>query len=179
MAFIKGQKPYPHKEKCICPRCNPQKLREIGFQKGHMPICGFKKGQKGWNKGTKGIMKPNKTSFKKGHIAWFIKQNKPHPAIGQIKEGLKREKSPRWKGGITPYTQKLRNSERYKQWRETVYKRDNYTCQDCGDNKGGNLNAHHIIPFAECMEIDFEDMIFNIDNGITYCEECHGGIKNG
>ena len=25
-----------------------------------------------------------------------------------------------------------------------VYKRDNYTCQRCGDNKGGNLVAHHL-----------------------------------
>ena len=28
----------------------------------------FEKGQTSWNKGTKGIMKPNKTSFKKGNI---------------------------------------------------------------------------------------------------------------
>ena len=30
------------------------------FEKGHVPA----------NKGTKGIMKPNKTSFKKGHVHW-------------------------------------------------------------------------------------------------------------
>jgi len=29
----------------------------------------FKKGYIPWNKGTKGIMKPNRTSFKKGHLA--------------------------------------------------------------------------------------------------------------
>ena len=31
--------------------------------------CGFKKGQTPFNKGTKGLMKPNKTSFKKGQKA--------------------------------------------------------------------------------------------------------------
>lgn len=36
------------------------------FEKGHKPTHGFKKGHKTWNKETKGIMKPNKTSFKKG-----------------------------------------------------------------------------------------------------------------
>ena len=38
------------------------------FKKGDKPVCGFKKGRNPWNKGTKGIMKPNKTSFKKGSI---------------------------------------------------------------------------------------------------------------
>jgi len=33
------------------------------------------KGKKTWNKGTKGIMKPNKTSFKKGHVPKHAKPN--------------------------------------------------------------------------------------------------------
>jgi hypothetical protein len=51
------------------------------FQKGHIP---FNKGKKGlqvaWNKGTKGICKPNSGCFKKGHIP----NNKKIPEISNI-----------------------------------------------------------------------------------------------
>lgn len=56
----------------------------------------------------------------------------------------------------------------YTQWRTLVYERDNYTCQICGDNKGGNLNAHHLNSY----KWDKKNRT-NIDNGITLCEECH------
>ena len=56
----------------------------------------------------------------------------------------------------------------YKDWRESVYERDNYTCQKCGDNKGGNLNAHHIESYRSNPELRTE-----VANGITLCEDCH------
>lgn len=78
---------------------------------------------------------------------------------------------PRWKGGnercIRAY-----NTIGYKAWRKDVFERDNYTCQNCGDNKGHNLIAHHIIPFKECLEI-INGLEFDIDNGITFCKKCH------
>lgn len=56
----------------------------------------------------------------------------------------------------------------YNKWRERVYKRDNYTCQCCGDNEGGNLNAHHIFNYME-----HEELRTDISNGITFCDKCH------
>ena len=50
----------------------------------------FKKGETPWNKGTKGVMKENKTSFKKEDTPWCdgtkgkVKKNK-----GSFKEGYK------------------------------------------------------------------------------------------
>ena len=61
-----------------------------------------------------------------------------------------------------------RFSIEYKRWRFDVFSRDKFTCQKCGYNKGGNLNAHHIKTFAEYPELRFD-----INNGITYCEPCH------
>lgn len=61
-----------------------------------------------------------------------------------------------------------RRSNDYKRWRFDVFARDKFTCQKCFDNKGGNLNAHHIKPFA-----DYEELRFDISNGITLCESCH------
>lgn len=63
---------------------------------------------------------------------------------------------------------KIRNIDGYKEWRKAVYKRDNYTCQCCGDNIGGNLNAHHLDGYEWCIEKRID-----IDNGITLCEKCH------
>ena len=56
----------------------------------------------------------------------------------------------------------------YRTWRKSVYERDNYTCQCCGDSKGRNLNAHHIKNWADNPELRYD-----IDNGITLCSTCH------
>ena len=57
------------------------------------------------------------------------------------------------------------------QWREEVYKRDKFTCQCCGDNHGGNLNAHHLNGY----NFDKEHRT-DINNGITLCKTCHKGF---
>ena len=49
-----------------------------------------------------------------------------------------------------------------------MFTRDNYTCQVTGDNKGGNLVAHHLNGYNKYKELRFE-----VDNGITITEEVH------
>ena len=56
----------------------------------------------------------------------------------------------------------------YYEWRKQVYEKDNYTCQCCGDNKGGNLVAHHILNYSE-----HDNLKIDINNGITLCKNCH------
>ena len=81
------------------------------------------------------------------------------------------ENHPRWRGGVTPENVKIRSSIELRLWREAVFARDNWTCQKCGDNTGGNLNAHHIKPFAKYPELRVD-----INNGITLCVKCHKHI---
>jgi hypothetical protein len=91
----------------------------------------------------------------------------------QISQSVKKvvvrgEQHPNWKGGITPLNQAIRASAEYADWRTAVFERDHYTCQNCGDDSGGNLHAHHIKPFAFYPELRFD-----VSNGIALCEMCH------
>lgn len=76
-----------------------------------------------------------------------------------------------WKGGVTEIHHELRIYVLYKLWRKSVFTRDEFICQECGNKKGGNLNAHHILSFA-----NFPHLRLNIKNGITLCKECHKKI---
>lgn len=75
--------------------------------------------------------------------------------------------SPLWKGGITPINAKIRTGIEFRLWRESVFKRDDWTCQKCL-MKGGYLQAHHIINFSEFTDFRFVEV-----NGITLCKLHH------
>lgn len=93
-------------------------------------------------------------------------------AFKEFCRSRKGDKSATWKGGITPEHMKIRNSKELKEWRESVFKRDGYMCQDCLDiSKSGNtvyLHSHHLKYFSEFPELRFE-----VSNGITLCKICH------
>jgi 5-methylcytosine-specific restriction endonuclease McrA len=68
---------------------------------------------------------------------------------------------------ITTENRRARYKKVQEEWRQSVFARDDYTCQSCGD-RGGYIQAHHIIPFHH----DKQERT-NIDNGITLCKQCH------
>lgn len=78
------------------------------------------------------------------------------------------DKNPHWKGGITPESQTFYSSIEWDVLRKAVYKRDNWTCQECG-NTHCMVHAHHVVPLSEDW-----DLRLNIDNCITLCVHCHG-----
>lgn len=104
-----------------------------------------------------------------------------------INNSIKRRGSlnSRWKGGITLFNKQIRKTYEYRQWRSDVFTRDEFTCQECGDNSGGNLNAHHIkslsilLHYYEITTLEKAlkcEAIWNINNGITLCERCHNEV---
>lgn len=97
------------------------------------------------------------------------------------------DKNYRWKDGVTPLRKRIYKSYKTKIWRESIFERDKYACQWCGEK--GRLEAHHTpIEFAvlvdnlkvKTLETALADESFwNINNGITLCYECHKTTKKG
>ena len=134
------------------------------------------------------------------HSKW-LKENHPKPMLGRKhseetkakmslshkgkKQGyewrkkrgisLSGEKHPNWRGGSKVpkvLKNKIRKSIEYKDWRKSVFERDNYTCKKCGDRNGNGKNvyleADHIKSFAF-----FPELRFILENGQTLCKTCH------
>ena len=87
-----------------------------------------------------------------------------------------------WRNGKSTISHLIRSSIECEKWRQSVFEKDNYTCQKCGNKAGGNLNAHHKKSLSLIIEennllniIDSKGCkpLWDINNGITLCEECH------
>lgn len=119
---------------------------------------------------------------------------KLNPNFGKKHPGLnKGHFNARYLDGRTPLAIMIRSLENYKNWRTQIFKRDNYTCQEC-KQIGYKLEAHHIIPFTKLLSEflkeydqfspieDKETLIrlaikwksfWSINNGKTLCKTCH------
>lgn len=140
---------------------SPETRRKISFSlKGKIP----------WNKDLIG-RKNSKETRKKiskalmGHRGW-------NKGISAWNKGIKGampsgENHHNWKGGVTSVNKAIRESFEYEEWRKSVFERDLYTCQFCGE-VGGKLNADHIKRFSDYPELRLE-----VSNGRTLCEPCH------
>lgn len=69
-----------------------------------------------------------------------------------------------WKGSLHDKHIKLA----LKQWGQQIKNRDDYVCKKCGESDINLLEAHHIIPRQLRP-----DLIFDLNNGITLCLNCH------
>lgn len=81
------------------------------------------------------------------------------------------ENNPNWNNGNSRCYKMGYYSAEYKEWRKSVFTRDNYTCQKC--NAKFYITAHHIKSFSFFPELRYE-----INNGITLCEGCHSMTDN-
>lgn len=96
------------------------------------------------------------------------------------------EKNKLWRGGVTKLQKRIRKSLEYVQWRDYVFKRDDYTCQKCNVKSGVGANvilqADHVKPFSVIIRenniLTLEQAIacfelFDTSNGRTLCINCH------
>lgn len=170
-------------------------LSRSGVKKGHIPWNKGKKGvQKGWAKG-KEFSKETREKLRISHIGF-------HPSRitrEKLSEAHRGEKCNFWKGGIDKLSNKIRKNFKYNQWRFDIFTRDNYICQECGDDNGGNLEAHHKKAFAILLKEFLQEydqfslienketlvrlamkwkLLWDINNGKTLCEKCHEKTKS-
>ena len=113
----------------------------------------------------------------------------------KVSKAMSGDKHYNWQGGITPLGKAIRKLFEYNQWRHSIFVRDNFTCQKCGANKSGILEAHHTPKeFAEILAeflqeydqfspYDDKDTLvrlaikyepfWDVSNGETLCKKCH------
>ena len=134
-------------------KINPLPPSKEGWRKSTMAIKGTLEWKQNISKGRAGIVPniPNRDQWRKN--------------CGKGKMG---EKNPSWRGGVTHPTKLARQSAAYREWRLSVFKRDKFTCIKCGDSRGGNLEADHIKPFSQFLDLRYE-----VSNGRTLCKICH------
>jgi len=134
----------------IC--CSKFWRKQYAIKKGQNKFCSkdcYFKWQKGRNKSEAFRVKCKEARLRKAHLYTIDKKNRF------------------W-----------RNSNEYKEWRKSVFRRDNWTCKKCGARSKKNcyvrIEAHHIKPFAL-----FPELRFVIDNGVTLCKPCHDKEPKG
>ena len=129
------------------------------------------------------VSETKKRLFKEGNLFNPMKGKKhKEKSIRLMKKNragiCKGKESPHWKGGISTENDIIRGSAKYKEWRDKIFKRDNFICQNsnckfCCNKRGGNKIAHHIKSFSK-----YPKLRFDIDNGLTLCEKFHEKIKD-
>lgn len=171
--------------KCECG--NEKVINAVNVRNGQTKSCGCSRLGQVPNRGTRNLMrlaKVGKTQSKL-HIEKAKKaraesmKGRMHPLTGMASKlkGVKRPQfagtnSPCWKGGNSRGYKTGYYSSEYKEWRLSIFERDDFTCQDCG-KKGVYITAHHIKSFAH-----YPDLRFELDNGLTLCEPCHSRTDN-
>lgn len=180
---ISSYKGEPKIEK-ICPVCNkifyvrPCELdrkycTRNCMNKAPSPLKGRKSGRAYWT----GKIRPNisksqeghhlsiETEFKDGHIlCGGFKVGHGYIGGGMKKGEYCGEKNPNWKGGRVKFDSL--ETKLLIEWSNNVKERDGKICQFCGSIE--NLQAHHILSVPK-----YPEKIFDIDNGITLCYNCH------
>ena len=133
----------------------------------HPGKYGFKNGVSSWMKGK--TLSDERISKMKVAVNkyWSIKENREKQGETAKKNGwgvgtrfkkgeISLENHPNWKGGHMGY------------WKDKALKRDNYTCQHCGNTDREVLEVDHDIPASVNKKLSL-----SIDNLITLCANCH------
>lgn len=115
--------------------------------------------------------------FEVGHVDLVPPEKRGHSEetrakIKEIGRKLARYgvEHPLWKGGAREARKREMRGYLYRDWRQAVFERDNWTCQMCSV-RGVYLEADHIKPWC-----GFPDLRYAVENGRTLCRPCHHSL---
>lgn len=132
----RNKKSKQYRIECICEHCKKKFDRRIN--------------DLAW-----GIKRQVKNIFCSTECSKEYRIGEKHPAWIKDRSKLKQSKD-----------KTFRQSRAALKWRDSVFARDQYQCQEC--LKFGYVEAHHIIP----LRID-STLSLEVKNGITLCRNCH------
>lgn len=158
------------------PMTKQQKLKLSEAHKGKIPY------NKGWKTKQREFICVNCQEVFWVHLSKIKQQPKILSCSPQCKGvGMRQEKNPFWKGGITPLRVRISQLPQYIIWRKQIFERDNFTCQHC-NQFGGELQVHHVKPLSKIIHehhiktvIDALNCseLWDLNNGLTLCLDCH------
>jgi len=156
------------------PMKNPETRKKVGLSN---------RGRTPWNKNLTAKDDSRILSGENHPMYGFVYSDETLKKMSDAKKGkYLGENNWNYKGGITPLMIAIRNCTKYIEWRRQIYKRDNWTCQQCSKECKGDINAHHTFPFVDILRIwnikSLEEAysckaLWSLDNGITLCKKCH------
>lgn len=201
--FIKGYasphkgKKLNHKNDCQCGVCKAKRGERggcnhpfFGIQrekfKDTSKMGGIRHDENGNQ--VNGFFKGHKYSI--GLIGYWKGKTRSQEFKNKMSEVTRGEKSVLWRGGVTNLRKQIRNCFKYRQWRQSVFIRDNFSCVNCGKStkeiKWVEAD-HYPVSFAQILHNNsiktIQDAIqcnkfWDIDNGRTLCKECHMKTDN-
>jgi hypothetical protein len=142
----------------------------------NLPSWKVKRGQKFCSKPCAYQGRECKGLFEKGHSDLVPATSRGHTqeTINKITktardnaEYLVGQNHPNFKHGNRDERKKAMSSYSYREWRTSVFKRDNFICQECNAT-GVYVEADHIKPWCA-----FPELRYDINNGRTLCRPCH------
>ena len=177
------------------PSCSPETTFKIG-QKVFVPIENRKRGQENnkWHGGVVSLeckicsMEFTVDPYRKlsaricSKTCYNEYRKKPEfrLKLSEVHKKLFTEKFGEIRSRLTSLDKIIRHSIQYVFWRESIFSRDGFRCQECGN--GGVLRADHIKQFGVILiENSIQNLddalnceeLWNINNGRTLCDFCH------
>lgn len=142
---------------------NARKGKKFIFSETHRQnLSDANKGQVSWIKGRKQSLE-----HIKNRVENRIKNgNYSHQPCGEDHYLWKRDRN-----SLKKYNR--HGDSAYREWRIQVYRRDNFKCKIRNKDCSGRIEAHHILPWSNFLELRYE-----VNNGITLCHFHHPRKRN-
>lgn len=174
---------------CLCGCKHYTKIDKCG--RTYKYILGRNRRNKKLSEKTKKLISINKKGFKhseesKAKISLNHRniKGKNNPCYGLY--GVKHPKYKKPGERTQTINRMIRGLSNMDIWNNKILKRDNYTCKNC-NIRNTQFNTHHIISLSDIIQyynitttetaLDCK-LLWNINNGITYCLKCHDLLKN-